>query len=58
MDEVPAGQGILDWDCFMRHMEAIGPERFLVVEHAAVEELAGIKAFLDRKATELGIGVY
>jgi sugar phosphate isomerase/epimerase len=58
IDEVPAGQGILDWNCFMRHMEAIGPERYLVVEHATVEELPGIKAFLDRKAAELGISVY
>ncbi|HLZ07433.1 MAG TPA: sugar phosphate isomerase/epimerase, partial [Chloroflexota bacterium] len=58
IDEVPAGQGILDWDRFLRRMEAIGSDRFLVVEHAAVEELAGIKTFLDRKAAELGIATY
>jgi sugar phosphate isomerase/epimerase len=57
INEVPAGQGILDWDRFMRRIEALGPERFLVVEHAAVEELPGIKLFLDRKAAELGIKV-
>jgi sugar phosphate isomerase/epimerase len=57
LDERPAGQGILDWATFMRRMESLGSERFLVVEHAAVEELAGVKAFLDRKAAELGIRV-
>lgn len=58
IDERPAGQGILDYDTFMRHMEALGPERFLVLEHASVEELPAAKAFLDRKATELGIRVF
>lgn len=58
LDECPAGQGILDYDRFMRRVEALGPERFLVVEHAAVEELPAAKAFLDRKAAELGIRVY
>jgi sugar phosphate isomerase/epimerase len=57
IDERPAGQGILDWSRFMSRMEALSPERYLVVEHAAVEELAGVKAFLDRKAVELGIRV-
>lgn len=57
LDERPAGQGILDWERFMRRVEAIGPERFLVVEHAAVEELPVVKAFLDRKAGDLGIRV-
>src|SRR5258708_1115004 len=57
LDERPAGQGILDWATFMRRMEAVGPERYLVVEHAAVEELPIVKSFLDRKAAELGIRV-
>lgn len=57
LDECPAGQGILDYDRFMRHVEALGPERFLVVEHAAVDQLAAVKAFLDRKAADLGISV-
>jgi sugar phosphate isomerase/epimerase len=57
LDERPAGQGILDWDTFMRRVEAIGPERYLVVEHAAVEDLPVIKGFLDHKAAELGIRV-
>lgn len=58
IDECPAGQGILDYDRFMRRVESLGPERFLVVEHAAVEELPVVKAFLDRKAAELGIAVH
>ena len=58
IDERPAGQGILDFATFMRRMEALGPERFLVVEHCSVEELPVVKAFLDRKAAELGIRVF
>lgn len=58
LDECPAGQGILDYDRFMRRLEALGSERFLVVEHATVAELPTIKAFLDRKAAELGIRVF
>jgi len=58
IDERPAGQGILDYDTFMRRMEALSPERFLVVEHCSVEELPAVKAFLDRKAAELGIRVF
>jgi sugar phosphate isomerase/epimerase len=58
IDECPAGQGLLDYPRFMRRMEALGPERFLVVEHAAVEELPAVKAFLDRQAAELGIRVW
>jgi sugar phosphate isomerase/epimerase len=57
LDERPAGQGLLNWERFMRRVEGLGPERFLVVEHAAVEELAGVRAFLGRKAAELGITV-
>ena len=58
IDEVPAGQGIIDWERFLWRVETLGPERFLVVEHAAVEELPGIKMFLDQKAAELGIAIY
>jgi sugar phosphate isomerase/epimerase len=58
IDECPAGQGILDYATFMRRMEALGPERFLVVEHCSVEELPAVKTFLDRKAAELGIRVF
>lgn len=58
IDECTAGQGLLDYDRFMRHMEAIGPERYLVVEHAAVDQLPAAKAFLDQKAAALGIRVW
>jgi len=58
IDERPAGQGILDWDRFLPHLEALGPERFLVVEHAAVADIPAVKVFLDRKIAELGIRVF
>lgn len=58
IDECPAGQGILDYATFLRRMEALGPERYLVVEHCSVAELPEVKAFLDREAAELGITVY
>jgi sugar phosphate isomerase/epimerase len=61
IDECPAGQGILDYATFMRRVETLDGappgSRFLVVEHAEVEEFPAVKAFLDRKATELGIAI-
>lgn len=58
LDERPAGQGILDYATFMRRLEALGPERFLIVEHCAEDDLPRVKAFLDQKAAELGISVF
>lgn len=58
IDECPAGQGLLDWATFMRRMEALGPERYLVVEHCTVEEIPAVKTFLDATAQELGIRVW
>ena len=62
IDERPAGQGILDYDRFLRRVESLegAPpgSRFLVIEHASVEQIPAVKAFLDRKAAELGIRVW
>jgi sugar phosphate isomerase/epimerase len=58
IDECASGLGILDYDTFMRRVEALGPERYLIIEHCTVEEIPAAKAFLDRKAGELGIRVY
>ena len=58
IDECTTGDGILDHDTFMRQMEALGPDRYLIVEHCSVEDIPRAKAFLDRKAQELGIRVY
>jgi len=62
IDECPAGQGLLDYDRFMQRMEnleGVAPgARYFVVEHAAVDQLPAVKAFLDRRAAELGIRVW
>ena len=58
IDECPSGEGILDYDVFMRRMEALGADRYLIVEHADLEQIPRAKAFLDRKAAELGIRVH
>ena len=58
IDERPAGQGILDWDRFLPHLEALGPERYLVVEHASLADIPAVKTFLDHKLAELGIRVF
>lgn len=58
IDECTTGDGILNHDVFMRQMEALGPERYMIVEHCSVEDIPRAKAFLDRKAAELGITVY
>jgi len=53
-----SGQGILDYDTFMRRMEALGPERFPIVEHASEAEMPLAKTFLDARAQELGIRIW
>ena len=58
IDECPAGQGILDYGTFMRCMEALGAERYLLIEHTGVDEIPATRAFLGAKAEELGIRVY
>jgi len=58
IDERPAGEGLLDWDRFLRRVEGLGPERYLVVEHAPLTSMPAIKEFLDRKTAELGIRVF
>ncbi|HUE76008.1 MAG TPA: sugar phosphate isomerase/epimerase family protein [Chloroflexota bacterium] len=58
IDERPAGQGLLDFDPFMRGMEALGSDRYLVIEHAEIDDIPAAKAFLERKAVELGIRIF
>jgi sugar phosphate isomerase/epimerase len=58
IDECTTGEGILDHDVFMRRMEALGSDRYLIVEHADLDQIPRAKAFLDRKAAELGIRVH
>lgn len=58
LDECTTGEGILDHDVFMRRMEALGSERYLIVEHADLVQIPRAKAFLDKKAAELGIRVW
>ena len=58
LDERTSGQGILDYDVFLRRIEAMGPERFVVIEHAAIDEIPAAREFLARKAAELGIAMY
>jgi sugar phosphate isomerase/epimerase len=58
LDERPAGQGLLDYVTFMRRMEALGPERYLVIEHTSLADIPAARAFLARTADEQGIRVY
>ena len=57
ISECAAGSGILDWDTFLPHIEALDPEAPLVVEHCTTEELGPISEFLHEKAKVLGIAV-
>jgi sugar phosphate isomerase/epimerase len=58
LDERPAGQGLLDFATFMRRMEALGPERYLVIEHTSLADIPAARAFLAQTADEQGIRVY
>ena len=58
IDERPTGSGIFDHAALLAGMEALGPERFVVIEHASVEEVPAAKAALDGVAAQLGLRVY
>jgi sugar phosphate isomerase/epimerase len=58
IDERTTGQGIFDHATLLRGMEALGPERFVVIEHCAVGDIPAAKSFLDRTAAELGLRVF
>ena len=58
IDERPTGQGLFDHATLLTAMERLGPERFVVIEHARPEEVPAAKAFLDRLAAELGLRVF
>ena len=58
IDECRTGAGILDYDTFLRHAEAIGTERYMIIEHASVDEIPAARDFLIAKAAELGIPIY
>lgn len=58
IDECPTGQGILDHDRFIRRMETIGPERYLIIEHADVGDIPKARDFLLSRAEALGIRVW
>jgi sugar phosphate isomerase/epimerase len=57
ISECPAGTGLLDYDTFLRRIEALNPDFPLVVEHCTSEQLPRISDFLHAKAAELGIQV-
>ncbi|HEX2033350.1 MAG TPA: sugar phosphate isomerase/epimerase family protein [Chloroflexota bacterium] len=57
VSECAAGTGLLDYETFLRRIEALDPEFPLVVEHCTSEELPRISEFLHHKAAALGIEV-
>ena len=58
IDNVAAGEGILDYPTFFRLLEDLDPAYPLIVENATVEQLPAVSAFLHRTARALGIAVY
>ncbi|MCC6629370.1 MAG: sugar phosphate isomerase/epimerase [Chloroflexi bacterium] len=58
IDERATGQGLFDHATLLRSMEALGPERFVILEHAAPADIPAAKATLDRVAAEQGLSVY
>ncbi len=58
IDERPTGQGLFDHATLLRLMEGLGPERFVIIEHADQAAIPAAKAYLDRAAADLGLRVY
>ncbi len=58
LDEVPAGQGMLDYPTFFRLLEELNPSFPMIVEHCTREEIPAIKTFLDDTARALDMRVF
>lgn len=58
LDELPAGQGMLDYPTFFRLLEGLDPSFPMIIEHCSVAEIPVVKAFLDDTARALGITVF
>ncbi len=58
IDERPAGQGVLDFATFMRRVEALGPDRYLVMEHTGLDDIPAARDFLGQTAAEQQIVVW
>jgi sugar phosphate isomerase/epimerase len=58
IDERPTGQGLFDHATLLHGMEALGPERFVILEHTSPSDIPAARATLDEIATRLGISIY
>lgn len=58
IDERPTGAGLFDHAALLTGMEALGPERFVIIEHAHPDEVPAAKAALDAVAARLGLRVF
>jgi sugar phosphate isomerase/epimerase len=57
LDQTAAGLGVLDYDVFLRRMDAYGPDVPVIVEAAEEADLPRVAAFLHERAQRLGIAV-
>jgi sugar phosphate isomerase/epimerase len=57
IDNVPAGDGRLDFQAFIKGLEALGPETYLIIEGCPVEDTERVRGFLVEQATEAGVTI-
>lgn len=55
IDETYVGDGVLDYDTYLREIERLNPEPTLMIEHLNESQLVKGLKFIFRKAEELGI---
>jgi len=57
MDEVPPGEGMLDYRAYLRELNALGRDVPLMLEHFDTPEYERGKAHIQRVGREIGVGV-
>ncbi len=57
IDNVPAGDGRLDFQAYIKGLEALGPEIYLIIEACPVEDTERVRGFLVEQAIQAGVTI-
>ena len=58
LQEVPPGQGILDYETYLVRLSRLSWPRTLMLEHFPAEEYPAAKRYIEETAARVGVGIY
>ena len=56
--EVPAGEGVQDYETYLVRMSRMKWPRTLLLEHLPAEKYPAVKAFIEKTAAKVGVKIY